>query len=89
MVELDLSSWHGGRLLRHLTNRLSVDNPCVDVVAHTLWALIIRKPDLLDSGIAENLGESVSRTLEEGTVSNRSQREPEEVLYALRMIHRR
>lgn len=89
MVELDLGSWHGGRLLRHLTGRLSVDNPYVDVVAHTLWALIIRKPVLLNSGTAVDLGESVSRILDEGTISRRSQRELEEVLYALRMIHRR
>lgn len=89
MVELDLDSWHGDRLLKHLMGRLDPTNPFVDVVCHTLWALIIRKPSLLDTKVAGDLVESVSRMLDQGTVSAQSRRELEEVLYALRMIHRR
>lgn len=89
MVELDLGSWHGDRLLKHLTRRLTPTNPYVDVVCHTLWALIIRKPSLLDTRIAADLVEAASRMLDEGVVSPQSRRELEEVLYALRMIHRR
>jgi transcriptional regulator with XRE-family HTH domain len=89
MVRLDLDSWHGDRLLQHLMGRLTSTNPYVDVVCHTLWALIIRKPSLLHTRAAGELTESVSRTLESTAVSPRSHRELEEVLYALRMIHRR
>lgn len=89
MVELDLDCWHGDRLLKHLMGRLTPANPYVDVVCHTLWALIIRKPALLDTKIAHGLVTSVSRMLDEGAISAQSRRELEEVLYALRMINRR
>lgn len=36
MVDLDVDSWHGDRLLKHLTGRLTPDNAYVDVVCHTL-----------------------------------------------------
>lgn len=89
MVELDLDSWHGDRLLKHLTGRLTPDNVYVDVVCHTLWALIIRKPGLLDARDTDDLSASITRMLDEGFISPRSKRELEEVLYALRMTHRR
>ncbi|WP_435107366.1 helix-turn-helix domain-containing protein [Nocardiopsis synnemataformans] len=89
MVELDLDSWHGDRLLKHLTKRLTPINPYVDVVCHTLWALIIRKPSLLDTRAAGELVGSVSQILDSTVISPQSRRELEEVLYALRMIHRR
>ncbi|MCP3011964.1 helix-turn-helix domain-containing protein [Nocardiopsis dassonvillei] len=89
MVELDLDAWHGDRLLKHLTGRLTPINPYVDVVCHTLWALIIRKPSLLDTRAAGELFGVVSQILDSTALSPRSRRELEEVLYALRMIHRR
>ncbi|MEV6819195.1 helix-turn-helix transcriptional regulator [Nocardiopsis dassonvillei] len=89
MVELDLDTWHGDRLLKHLTRRLTQTNPYVDVVCHTLWALIIRKPSLLNTRAAGELVGAVSQILDSTVISPRSRRELEEVLYALRMIHRR
>ncbi|MFC3996540.1 hypothetical protein ACFOVU_11480 [Nocardiopsis sediminis] len=90
MVELDLDSWRGDRLLRHLVTKLTdAGNAYVDVVVQTLWALIIRKPTLLSGKIAGDLAPIVSKTLDEGTVSSQSRRELKEVLYALRMIQRR
>ncbi|WP_239643825.1 helix-turn-helix domain-containing protein [Nocardiopsis kunsanensis] len=89
MIELHLDSWHGDRLIKHLKGRLIPTNPYVDVVCHTLWSLIIRKPALLDTKVADDLASSVPRMLEEGVVSPQSRRELEEVLYALRMIQRR
>jgi len=89
MVEVELDSWRGDRLLKHLMGRLTPTNPYVDVVCHTLWALIIRKPSLLDTRIAGDLAGAVARMIEEGVISPQSRRELEEVLYALRMIHRR
>ena len=89
MVELDVDSWHGDRLLKHLMGRLTPDNVYVDVVCHTLWALIIRKPGLLTKKIADDLIGSVGRMLSEAVISPQSKRELEEVSYALRTVQRR
>lgn len=89
MVELDVDSWHGDRLLKHLAARLTPDNVYVDVVCHTLWALIIRKPGLLTKKIADDLIGSVARMLSEAVISPQSKRELEEVSYALRTVQRR
>lgn len=89
MVELDVDSWHGDRLLKHLAGRLTPDNVYVDVVCHTLWALIIRKPGLLTKKIADDLVTSVGRMLSEAVISPQSKRELEEVSYALRTVQRR
>lgn len=89
MVELDVDSWHGDRLLKHLAARLTPDNVYVDVVCHTLWALIIRKPGLLTKKIADDLIGSVGRMLSEAVISPQSKRELEEVSYALRTVQRR
>ena len=89
MLELDVDSWHGDRLLKHLMGRLTPDNVYVDVVCHTLWALIIRKPGLLTKKIADDLVGAVHRMLSEATISPQSKRELEEVSYALRTVQRR
>ncbi|MDT0330963.1 helix-turn-helix transcriptional regulator [Nocardiopsis lambiniae] len=89
MVELDVDAWRGDRMLNHLTGKLDPANPYVDIVVHSLWALIIRKPGLLDDRNAASTTPIVLRLLDEGTVSQRSRRELEAVLYALRMAQRR
>ncbi|WP_052746007.1 helix-turn-helix domain-containing protein [Allosalinactinospora lopnorensis] len=89
MVELDLDSWRGDRMLRHLTDKLDPSNPYVDVVVHTLWSLITHKPELVTPQTAAPLAETAAGLLDEGSVSSQSAKELREVLYALRMIHRR
>ncbi|MFW6638809.1 helix-turn-helix domain-containing protein [Nocardiopsis algeriensis] len=89
MIDMDMDSWHGGRLLKHLVGRLTRDNVYVDVVCHTLWALVIRKPMLLSKSIVEEVAAAVTRMLDEGLISSRSKRELEEVFYALRTVQRR
>ncbi|GGQ06575.1 hypothetical protein [Streptosporangium pseudovulgare] len=81
-------TWHGTELLRHLTGKLYSTNPYADVVAHTLWALVMLRPSTLDPRTADDLKEAATRVLEEATVSPQSQRELEAIIYALRMIHR-
>ncbi|MEV4217168.1 helix-turn-helix domain-containing protein [Nonomuraea sp. NPDC049725] len=88
MVELDPHAWRGTELLRHLVGKLYSTNPYVDVVAHTLWALVMLRPSTLDPHTADDLRQAATRTLEEDTVSVQSQRELEAIIYALRMIHR-
>ncbi|MGV9539427.1 helix-turn-helix domain-containing protein [Streptosporangium sandarakinum] len=88
MIELKPDTWHGTELLRHLIGKLYSTNPYADVVAHTLWALVMLRPSTLDPRTADDLKEATTRVLEEATVSPQSQRELEAIIYALRMIHR-
>ncbi|MEU1726092.1 helix-turn-helix domain-containing protein [Nonomuraea sp. NPDC005692] len=88
MIELRPDVWRGTELLRHLTGKLNSANPYLDVVAHTLWALVMLRPSTLDSQTMDALGNAAVRTLDEAIASAQSQRELEAVIYALRMIHR-
>ncbi|MGW2223196.1 helix-turn-helix domain-containing protein, partial [Nonomuraea sp. NPDC001684] len=88
MIELRPDVWRGTELLRHLTGKLNSANPYLDVVAHTLWALVMLRPSTLDSQTVDALRDAAARTLDEAIASAQSQRELEAVIYALRMIHR-
>ncbi|MFI9553466.1 helix-turn-helix domain-containing protein [Nonomuraea endophytica] len=88
MVELSPGSWRGTEILRHLSSKLDSDNPYVDVVAHTLWALIMLRPAALEPGTADDLQRRVARLMDEDGVSAQSRRELEAVAYALRMTDR-
>ncbi len=89
MIEQSLSSWRGDRLLEHLVARLDAANPYVDVVAHTLWSFLGLKCDTVTMLHAKALTAAVQRLFDEGSISSQSRRELQEVLYALRTIHRR
>lgn len=88
MIELDPQSWHGTQLLRHLAGKLHSANPYVDVVAHTLWALVMLRPGALAGQECGDLQTRAACLLDEGLVSAQSRRELEAVVYALRMIQR-
>ncbi|GAA1772043.1 helix-turn-helix domain-containing protein [Nonomuraea bangladeshensis] len=88
MIELGLESWQGTKLLRHLANRLEPVNPYMEVVTHTLWALIMLRPDALSPSAAKQVIGSARQALDFPAVSDRSRRELEAVVYALRMIDR-
>ncbi|MER5645274.1 hypothetical protein [Streptosporangium sp. NPDC002524] len=87
MVELNPDVWRGNELPRHLTRKLDSTNPYPDVVAHTLWALVMLRPSALDTQSTDALRDAAVRTLDEATASPQSQRELEAVIYAPRMIH--
>ncbi|MFG1960266.1 transcriptional regulator [Nonomuraea sp. NPDC049028] len=88
MIELKPDVWRGTELLRHLIGKLDSANPYLDVVVHTLWALVMLRPSTLDAQRADTLRDAAIRTLDEAIASPQSQRELEAVIYALRMIHR-
>ncbi|WP_225878950.1 helix-turn-helix domain-containing protein [Spongiactinospora rosea] len=88
MITMDPDSWGGARLARHLIDRLSAQNPYIDVIVHTLWALISKRPTALAPPAADDLTAAVCRVLDEGTVSPGSKRKLDSVLYAVRMIRR-
>ncbi|MBB5626960.1 helix-turn-helix domain-containing protein [Sphaerisporangium krabiense] len=86
MVEMRLNAWRGVTLLRHLIGKLYSENPYVDVVIHTLWALIMLRPSTLDLQAATELNQAAGRVLDEAVVSPQSQREITEIMYVLRVI---
>lgn len=48
----DLGAWRGTALLRHLTAGLDPTTPYLDLSVHTVWALLARRPHLLDDDAA-------------------------------------
>lgn len=48
MKTADLGPWRGTELLRQLTDGLTAANAYVELTAHTIWALLQRRPWLLD-----------------------------------------
>jgi hypothetical protein len=87
MVELPTRSWRGAKLLRHLVGKLEPDNVYIDVVAHTVWALLQHRPAIVhdEPGMLSNLRARAGRVLDGAALSVQSRRELEEVLYGLRM----
>ncbi|MFI6499819.1 hypothetical protein [Nonomuraea typhae] len=88
MVNLTSKTWRGTQLLRHLASKLHAGNPYVDVVVHSLWALVMLRPSAVEQGMEEALEGEAGRALDEDGLSQQSRRELEAVVYALRMIRR-
>ncbi|MFD9947156.1 helix-turn-helix domain-containing protein [Nonomuraea sp. NPDC059023] len=88
MVNLPVEIWPGTRILKHLMSRLSSTNPYIDVVVHTLWALIMLRPTVLNRSTAVHLYTSAGQLLDEAEVSPQARRELDAVVYALRMLDR-
>jgi transcriptional regulator with XRE-family HTH domain len=80
-------AWRGGRLLRHLTERLHAGHAFVDLNIHTLWSLLTVRRDLPhdDSAVGRDLLVRGERLLDEGEISDQSRRELTSVLYGLRI----
>lgn len=87
MIDLNLQSWRGWRMVAHLITKMNSENPYLDVVIHTMWALITCKPNVVTPDSAGRLSAAAKRLLDEEVGSPRSQRELNEVLYALRLMH--
>jgi len=85
---LDASpSWRGGRLLRHLVDRLDLDRAFLDLNVHTLWALLAARHGLVhdDPAIGRRLLHRATQVLDRADVSTQSRRELASILYGLRM----
>jgi hypothetical protein len=80
-------SWRGGRLLRHLVDRLRADHPFIDLNIHSLWALLAARRGLVhdDSGLGPHLLMRAEQVLDAGEISPQSRRELTSVLYGLQM----
>jgi len=82
----DLPAWRGERLLAWLAGRLDPRCGYVDLMAHTLWALLASRPHLAVSGAANGLAERAESLMDTDVVSARSRKELGEVGYLLRAL---
>lgn len=87
----DLGDWRGHTLLRHLAAGLDPATPYVELTAHTIWALLARRPRLLDDdpALAGTLRERIARMLAADTLSPQVRRELQQLDYATAMTGRR
>lgn len=81
----DLGGWRGATLLRHLVAGLESTTPYVELTIHSVWALLDRRPWLLDDDheLTTDLRLRIARLLD-GTVplGDQARRELEQIQYA-------
>jgi transcriptional regulator with XRE-family HTH domain len=82
----DLPAWRGERLLAWLAGRLDPKCGYVDLMAHTLWALLASRPHLAVSAAANGLAERAESLMDTDVASARSRKELGEVGYLLRAL---
>ncbi len=80
-------AWRGGKLLRHLADRLHCGHPFVDLNIHSLWALLAARKGLAydDLGTGRDLLVRGEQILDQGGISAQSRQELAAVLYGLRI----
>ena len=83
-----LSSWHGGRLARHLADRVHGNIGFTELNIHSLWALIRLRPDLAPP-LAADLDTRIARLLDENQVSPSARGELEALRYGIAIATRK
>jgi transcriptional regulator with XRE-family HTH domain len=84
----DLGPWRGTELLRQLTDGLTPSTAYIDLTVHTVWALLQRRPHLLDDDalLTQKLHARVENLLHEPQpLSAQARRELDQVLYGVKM----
>lgn len=91
MAAPDLAGWRGNQLLTHLADGLGPATPYVELTAHTVWALLARRPWLLDDNpaLTAELRNRISRLLADDHISPPARRELEQLAYATATAGRR
>jgi transcriptional regulator with XRE-family HTH domain len=80
-------SWHGGRLARHLADRLHGNIGFTELNIHSLWALFRIRPALA-ALLAADLETRIERLLDENQVSAPARRELEALRYGIAIAQR-
>ncbi|MGW6460917.1 hypothetical protein ACWF94_34155 [Streptomyces sp. NPDC055078] len=85
MMNRSQESWDGVTLLRALVDRLSPELGCIDLNAHSVWALLTSRRGLLtaDRQLNQALDSRVTTLLDSAAVSQQTRRELESVHYGL------
>lgn len=88
-MAVDLGTWRGTALLGHLVDGLNSATPYLDLSVHTLWALIERRPYLLqdEAAVTNRLVERVRSLLDQppAQLGPDARRELDHLHYAARM----
>jgi hypothetical protein len=82
-----LASWHGGRVARHLADRMHGNVGFTELNIHSLWALIRARPQLAPP-LAPELTTTITRLLDEDQVSGPARRELETLRYGIAIAQR-
>ncbi|MEU2992604.1 helix-turn-helix transcriptional regulator [Streptomyces griseoincarnatus] len=78
--------WPGDKLLSHLAHGLAPQHGYMDLNVHSLWSLLMVRPNLLKSGAAARaLRDRLPVLLDDGELSARARRELESIRYAIRL----
>ena len=79
--------WHGNRLMAHLVRGLIPWHGFFDLNVHTLWALLVARPNLLraQSAAGQALRERLPVMLDDSGLSPQARRELEGIRYAIRL----
>ena len=80
-------SWHGGRLARHLADRLHGNIGFTELNIHSLWALFRIRPGLA-AFLAADLETQIVRLLDENQVSPPARSELEALRYGIAIARR-
>lgn len=91
MIEGGLQAWDQAALLRHLTKQLAGTPPHLELTVHSLWALLGRRPRLLEESPDDaRLLERVAAMLLDGEhdvdLGRRARREIDQLNYAARIL---
>lgn len=78
----DLGPWRGAELLRHLVAGLAPSTAYIDLTVHSVWALLARRPNLLDTALAAELETRLALLIAAGCLSPQAKREAEQLTYA-------
>lgn len=87
MAADDIGPWRGTTLLRHLVAGLNPTSAYVTLTIHTVWALLERRPWLLDDdpALTADLRERVERLLQLNEPVTQARRELDQIFYATKM----
>lgn len=90
MVRVDPRDWGGVRLLGHLLDRLHPGSGHVELDIHTVWALLLAHPTLLNDhpGLRSIAASTVDKLGADRDLSTQARRELSDIAYAVRLIHR-
>ena len=90
MNRINPQSWSGVRLLEHLLELLDPDAGDTELNIHTLWALLLAHPTLLNSHphLKLRTTNALDRLTEDHDLSPPARRELSDIAYALRLAHR-
>ncbi len=87
MIDRGRDRWPGARLLDHLVARLDADSPHLMLNAHTLWALILARPRILQDqpDLRAAAAGRIEQVLDSGSLPDKTRQELACVGYAARL----